>query len=167
MKETRSSLWRQLARCRTGCPLALGALLALTACAVGPRYKRPSVPTQPAFKEDQSWKPATPAQIPDDMIWWSIYADPTLDGLERQVAVSNQNLKAAEAAYRSAQAEIGIDRGSLLPDITATGSKTRSGGSSGFGQAVSTASGTTITSGGGRRTVYSAAAQGTSTLLGA
>jgi NodT family efflux transporter outer membrane factor (OMF) lipoprotein len=123
--------------------------LALTvgACAVGPNYRRPSAPVPPAFKEDQGWKPATPGQIEANKPWWSIYDDPLLDSLEQQVEVSNQTLKADEAAYRAAVEAIAIDRGTLLPSVSATGSFTRSGtGTAGVNQAITTASGT-VTSG--------------------
>ncbi|HEY5020316.1 MAG TPA: hypothetical protein VII17_04800, partial [Steroidobacteraceae bacterium] len=66
------------------------ALMLLAACKVGPNYRRPEAPAASAYKEDQGWTPAAPAQVPNDEAWWSIYNDPVLDGLERQVAVSNQ-----------------------------------------------------------------------------
>ena len=138
--------------------LALCALL-LSGCKVGPNYHRPDAPAAPAYKEDQGWKPAVPAQIPDDEAWWSIYNDPLLDSLERQVVVSNQNLKAAEAAYRSAAAQVGIDRGPLFPNIGVNGVNTRSGGGSGLAQGVTTGSGTTVTATGKSRNIYSAGAQ--------
>ena len=42
--------------------------------------------------------------------------DPVLDGLERQIDISNQNLKAAEAAYRQAEAIVAEARAGVLPD---------------------------------------------------
>jgi len=139
--------------------LSLFALL-LAGCKVGPNYHRPDAPTASAYKEDQGWKPAAPAQIPGDESWWSIYNDPLLDSLERQVVVSNQNLKAAEAAYRSAAAQVGIDWGPLFPSIGLNGVNTRSGGGSGFTQGVTTGSGTTVTTTGkSRDNIYSAGAQ--------
>src|ERR1700691_4901838 len=90
--------------------LPLLALLLLSACKVGPNYHRPDAPVATAYREDQGWKPAVPAQIPDNEPWWSIYNDPVLDALERQVVVSNQTLKASEAAYRAAAEQIAIDR---------------------------------------------------------
>jgi NodT family efflux transporter outer membrane factor (OMF) lipoprotein len=141
---------------------ALAAVLALAACAVGPNYRRPEAPVEPAFKEDQGWKPATPGEIQGDKPWWSIYNDPLLDSLEHQVEVSNQTLKADEAAYRAAVEAIGVDRGSLFPSVTVTGANTRSGSASGVNQAITTASGTTVTTGtggNGRRSIYSAGAQ--------
>jgi len=138
------------------------ALAALAACAVGPNYHRPDAPTAPAYKEDQGWKPATPGEIAPDKPWWSIYDDSLLDNLERQVEVSNQTLKADEAAYRSAVEQIGVDRGTLFPSISANAGATRSGSASGVNQAITTSSGTTVTTGtggNGHRTTYSAGAQ--------
>jgi NodT family efflux transporter outer membrane factor (OMF) lipoprotein len=142
--------------------LACAPLLWLGACAVGPNYHRPAATVVPTFKEDRGWKPATPGEIPSAEPWWSIYDDPVLDGLERQVEVSNQTLQANEAAYRAAVAAIGVDQASFFPAITATASGTRSGSASGLNQAITTASGTAVTTGAGgngRRTTYSVGAQ--------
>jgi NodT family efflux transporter outer membrane factor (OMF) lipoprotein len=141
---------------------AATALLALAACAVGPNYHRPDAPVAPAYKEDQGWKPATPGEIAPDKPWWSIYDDLLLDSLERQVEVSNQTLKADEAAYRSAVEQIGVDRGTLFPSISSNAGATRSGSASGVNQSITTSSGTTVTTGSGgngHRTTYSAGAQ--------
>jgi NodT family efflux transporter outer membrane factor (OMF) lipoprotein len=139
------------------------ALLLLSACKVGPNYRRPEAPAATAYKEDQGWTPATPAQVPEDEAWWTIYDDPVLDGLERQVAVSNQTLLASEAAYRAAQAAVAIDRGPLFPDISVTGTNSRSGGGSGLTQGITTGTGTTVTTvgsnGRSRDNIYSAGAQ--------
>ncbi|HEY2416461.1 MAG TPA: efflux transporter outer membrane subunit [Steroidobacteraceae bacterium] len=138
------------------------ALLLLAACKVGPNYHRPDAPAASAYKEDQGWTPASPAQVPDDETWWAIYNDPVLDGLEKQVAVSNQTLLASEAAYRAAVAAVAIDRGPLFPDISVSGTNTRSGGASGLTQGISTGAGTTVTTvaaNGRSRNIYSAGAQ--------
>jgi len=153
------------ARQRAGArSLAVAATLtlALVACAVGPNYRRPAAPVDTGFKEDQGWKPATPSVIPSNEPWWSIYQDPLLDDLERQVEVSNQTLKADEAAYWSAEAAIGVDRGTLFPSLSLTAGATRSGSANGVNQAITTSSGTTVTTGTGansHHTIYSAGAQ--------
>jgi len=142
--------------------IAVAGALALASCAVGPNYHRPAAAVDSGYKEDQGWKPATPGVIPSDKPWWSIYDDALLDQLERQVEVSNQTLKADEAAYRSAVAAIGVDRGTLFPSLSVTGGATRSGSANGVNQAITTSSGTTVTTGSGansRRTTYSAGAQ--------
>jgi NodT family efflux transporter outer membrane factor (OMF) lipoprotein len=113
----------------------------------------------PAYKEDQGWKPATPGEIQSDKPWWTIYDDPLLDSLEQQVEVSNQTLKADEAAYRSAVQVIGVDRGTLFPSVSVNGGAIRSGSANGVNQAITTSSGTAVTTANGHRTIYSAGAQ--------
>jgi NodT family efflux transporter outer membrane factor (OMF) lipoprotein len=104
-----------------------GALL-LSACAVGPDYHRPATDVPAAYKEAGNWKPASPDDAGNRGSWWSVYNDPVLDGLENQVAVSNQNLKASEAAYRQADAIVQETRASLFPSATLDAGAQRSGG---------------------------------------
>ena len=103
----------------------------LSACAIGPDYKKPDAPVPPAYKELKGWKIGTPKQAASDASWWAIYNDPVLDGLEKQVNISNQNLKAAEAAYREAAATVDVARASFFPTVSVTASGTRSGEGSG------------------------------------
>jgi NodT family efflux transporter outer membrane factor (OMF) lipoprotein len=128
--------------------------LALTACAVGPNYHRPAAAPSPAFKENRGWKPATQAQISDAQ-WWTIYDDPVLSSLEQQVAVSNQNLKAAVASYYAAREAVTITRGSFLPSIGLGAGATRSGGEGSRSGALSGPSGF-VQTGSGTRTLYDA-----------
>ncbi|HEX4112155.1 MAG TPA: efflux transporter outer membrane subunit [Stellaceae bacterium] len=104
---------------------ALGLLAA--SCEVGPDYVRPSAPVPAHYKELQGWKPATPREAGADQPWWAIYRDPVLDGLERQIDISNQNLKAAEAAYRQAQALVAEAASQLYPTAAISGSAQRGG----------------------------------------
>src|ERR1017187_53888 len=135
-------------------PLAIG----LFGCEVGPDYMRPAAPVPADYKEDRGWMPASPQQAAGWETWWAIYNDPILDGLEKQVDVSNQNLKSAEAAYRAARAEVGIERGALLPTISASGSLRQSGG----GSTTGTGTGLPVagSSGGASRTTYQASVSG-------
>ena len=142
--------------------LALVAALALTtsACLVGPNYQRPTTPITPQFKEAQGWVPSQPAAALDKGAWWSVYQDPVLDGLERQVAVSNQNVAQAVAIYRQARQIVKEADATLFPTLVANGQiqDTKSGGAGG-GFATTTAGGTVVSggSGGGSVTTYSAA----------
>ncbi len=113
----------------------------LSGCLVGPNYVRPSVQAPPRFKEAEGWIPAQPADAAPRGDWWAVFNDPVLNDLEQKVVVSNQNLAAAEAAYRQAHALVAEDRAQLFPTISATGSATRSGG--GGGVPVVTGSGST------------------------
>jgi len=119
-------------RARTARRALSAALLALaTGCAVGPNYHRPAAPAAERFKEAEGWKPAEPREAASGSPWWSVYDDATLAGLEQQIDVSNQTLKAAEAAWRQAVALVSQTRAGLLPTVGATASATRSGGPGG------------------------------------
>jgi NodT family efflux transporter outer membrane factor (OMF) lipoprotein len=63
---------------------------------------------------------AAPNDTIDRGAWWSIYRDPTLDRLERQIDVSNQNLKQFDAALRAARAEVREQQSSFFPSLTVT-----------------------------------------------
>jgi len=107
--------------------LALVGATALSGCEVGPNYHRPPVTTPTQFKEAEGWTPAAPADAVDRGDWWSIFGDDQLNALEQKVAVSNQNLAAAEAAYRQAHALVAEDRAALFPTVDLTGSANGSG----------------------------------------
>ncbi|MBV8534026.1 MAG: efflux transporter outer membrane subunit [Alphaproteobacteria bacterium] len=125
----------------------------LAACEVGPDYVRPepASPTPAAFKEvPDGWKVAQPNDAMKRGSWWSVYNDPVLDALERQVVVNNQTVKASEAAFRQASAIIREARAELLPVINASSSVTRSQQGSG-----STANGALVGGAGQAHTRYS------------
>ncbi len=115
---------------------AVALSLLLAACTVGPDYHRPVLDIPTKFKEQDGWKQAEPQVAASGTDWWSIFRDPTLDGLERQVDVSNQNLKASEAAYHQAVAAAQAANSSFFPSAILNGSGTRSqSGGGGFGGA--------------------------------
>ena len=113
----------------------VGALL-LAGCKVGPDYVRPSAPVPTAYKEAVGWQVAKPADAIDPGAWWSIYHDSVLDGLERQIDVSNQNLKAADATFHQAEAIVSQARAGFFPTETVTAAAQRSRGGGGGGSAA-------------------------------
>ncbi len=106
--------------------MTLVAALCLSACSIGPDYVRPTVDTPAAFKEAGDWKPAAPQSPAAGDTWWTAFGDPVLDALQAQVEVSNQNLRAAEAQFRQAQALADAARASGFPTLNATAGATRS-----------------------------------------
>ena len=100
----------------------------LSACAAGPDYQRPTVDTPAAFKELGDWKPAEPREPAADR-WWTAFGDPVLDDLQARLEISNQNLRAAEAAYRQALALADAARAAWFPAINASAGATRSASS--------------------------------------
>jgi NodT family efflux transporter outer membrane factor (OMF) lipoprotein len=101
-------------------------VIALAGCMVGPKYAKPSTPTSPAYKEQppasyqgaQQWQPANPSDRASRGKWWEIFGDPELNGLEEQIATSNQNLKVYDARFREARAAIRFYRASQFPTIS-------------------------------------------------
>jgi NodT family efflux transporter outer membrane factor (OMF) lipoprotein len=91
------------------------------ACTVGPDYKVPSAIVPASYKEAAGWTVAQPSDDIDRGAWWSIYNDPTLDGLEHEVNISNQNLKASEAAYRESLAVVQEGKSGYLPTLSLNG----------------------------------------------
>jgi NodT family efflux transporter outer membrane factor (OMF) lipoprotein len=101
------------------------ATIVLDGCMVGPKYAKPSTPTAPAFKEQNTlsteakdgWRPAQPNDQTLRGNWWEIYDDPQLNALEVQIASANQTLKIAEANYREARTAIRFNRSAEAPAI--------------------------------------------------
>ena len=102
--------------------LVCAATAGLSGCVVGPKYSRPGAQVPGAYKE-QPGAPNTPQSVPEK--WWLVFNDPQLNALEDQIRVSNQNLKASEAAYRQAHALVRIYRADLYPTGTFQPSATR------------------------------------------
>ncbi len=135
--------------------IALVGLFALAACKVGPDYEKPKAAEPATYKEIDGWKVVEPADDADRGEWWAVFADATLDELLRQVEVSNQNLKQAEAAYREARGVLQSAKAGILPAINVNGGVRRTSGAVGTNVGGATV-GAGNTTGGGARTIYNA-----------
>jgi NodT family efflux transporter outer membrane factor (OMF) lipoprotein len=127
------------------------AAVALAGCMVGPNYHRPQMALAPSYKE-QGWSPVKPADLSPRGDWWTVFNDPTLSALEAKVAIDNQTVAGAEAAYRQAEALVREQRAALFPTVDLNGGATRAGSGGGSGGTVITSGGGTsvVTGGGGR-----------------
>ncbi len=103
----------------------------MSACSVGPDYKRPQVEVPADFKEAGPWKPAKLSADFDHGRWWTLYQDPRLDALQAQVEVSNQNIRIAEAQFRQARALVQQARAGYYPNLGASAAESRTQISSG------------------------------------
>ncbi len=108
----------------------LALLLSLAGCTVGPDYVKPTSEVPAAFKEAVGWKPAVPADALPRGKWWQVFGDEGLNALEERVAVSNQNLRLAEAQYRASVALSAQARAGQFPSVGANASSIRSEASS-------------------------------------
>ncbi|MGP8097055.1 MAG: efflux transporter outer membrane subunit [Steroidobacteraceae bacterium] len=110
--------------------LALGALIAsLSACAVGPDFKRPAPPSAtgygnaPAHGETASAESAGGStqrfvagmDIPSQ--WWTLFKSPELNHLVEQALKNNPDVGAAQAALRQAHELYSAQWTSFFPDI--------------------------------------------------
>jgi len=116
--------------------LPLLALVGLTACAVGPNYKRPAVSVPVTYRQTApEAAPATtaPASAPldsskatvaslGDEKWWEVFQDKELQGLIRTALSNNYDVRIAATRVMEAQAQLGITRADQLPSLTAGGS---------------------------------------------
>jgi NodT family efflux transporter outer membrane factor (OMF) lipoprotein len=142
-----------LARTSLRVLLVTAAAAALCACAVGPNYARPPAAAAPAFKEPAhapGWSPAQPADTALKADWWTLFDDPVLNELEARVAVSNQNVAAAEAAYRQAEALVREQKAALFPSLSLNPSGARSGSGGSGGGIISTPGGGVVSTGSGK-----------------
>ncbi|HEY4374741.1 MAG TPA: efflux transporter outer membrane subunit [Burkholderiales bacterium] len=104
--------------------VALLSAALLSACTLGPDYKRPG------FDLPSLWgkKDATPAEdkaakLPEK--WWSVYNDPTLDTLVNEALEHNRDLAAAAARIEQARANLKITDAERYPIVTANGNTNR------------------------------------------
>jgi len=84
-----------MSRAPRSAPLAL--LVLVTACSVGPDYRRPAVDVPVSYKELGTWKVAEPRDELTRGSWWERYGDAKLSELEEQVPAANQDLVQAAA----------------------------------------------------------------------
>ena len=98
----------------------------LSGCLKVPPYQTPKTTVPEAFKETppEGWKSAQPSDGVLRGKWWEIFGDPSLNQLEEQVAISNQNVLQAEANFREAKALVRVQRTGLFPLVTGTPSVT-------------------------------------------
>jgi NodT family efflux transporter outer membrane factor (OMF) lipoprotein len=97
----------------------------IAACAVGPNYHRPKFDAAPAYKEATDWKPSEPGDALSRGPWWEIYQDDTLNQLETRIDISNQNVKAAAAAFDQARALVAQARAGFWPTVGVSGARER------------------------------------------
>ncbi|MDE2580695.1 MAG: efflux transporter outer membrane subunit [Rhodospirillales bacterium] len=109
--------------------LAFAGLALLGGCTVGPNFHRPG------WKAPFSWLvghprpaaavPSTPVVAPVRVAWWSLFDDPILTKLERQVAADNLDVRTATIRLAESRAELGITGAARYPVFNANGTYQR------------------------------------------
>jgi len=122
-----------------------GLALVLSACAVGPDYRRVDAAVGDAYKHASSRQQAAavqtgvnpgwiPANAPGTVLrsdWWQLFNDPVLSELMQALIGANLSIVQAEAQYRQAQAQLQGARSGFFPTVGASSSMSRSGAGSG------------------------------------
>lgn len=92
-------------------------LMLLSACMMGPDYKRPQTPAGDAWR----LAPATAESIAN-LPWWELLKDPELQKLVRAALVENLDLKVAIASVEQFRAQLLIAKYDLIPSVGYRGS---------------------------------------------
>jgi outer membrane protein, multidrug efflux system len=119
---------RALREALYGKPLGLATLLAVTsilsACAVGPDYKRPQTTASAAAPFIGASRAGVNAAADADPQWWHLYDDPVLNGLIADALATNTDLRVAVANLQKARAGLRGARADRLPQTTIDASTT-------------------------------------------
>lgn len=104
------------------------ALAALSACAVGPDFERPSVPLAPGYEiPDASQKDFQEAGQDDISKWWTRFGDPLLSSFIERAFERNFDMAIARASLDSARAALGVSQSGLFPALDGNAAMTESG----------------------------------------
>src|SRR5207245_3548971 len=94
----------------------------LAACALGPRYRRPTVPTPETTRGQRG--PADPASLAD-LPWWAVFRDPALQALVAEAIRGSHDLRAAAARVEQARNQIAVARADMFPQVSYQGEAVR------------------------------------------
>jgi multidrug efflux system outer membrane protein len=88
--------------------------LALAGCAIGPNYKRPSLPVPDRYLADES---RDQARSLADFPWWDVFDDPSLKGLIEEAIRNGFDARLAAARVQEARARFGIVHSEFFPSV--------------------------------------------------
>jgi outer membrane protein, multidrug efflux system len=94
--------------------MAAGVVLALAACSLGPKYKRPDVPPPAQWTGGAPTGAAWPSAD-----WWRAFNSPQLNQLIAEARGANDDLAAAIARVDEADAQAQVAGAALLPSVSA------------------------------------------------
>ena len=99
--------------------LLLMATMIMSACTVGPNYRRPIVQSPTSFRgADEAAQSTAQAASLADLHWWEVFHDPQLQELIRTALKQNYDLRLAVERVNSARAQVGIVRSNEFPIVS-------------------------------------------------
>ena len=110
--------------------LTILACLVITGCTLGPDFERPAATTPDVFSRTaQAQAPSKPVQSRFNPDWWTLFDDPVLNLLEKQLADANLDVAAASARLRQSRAERRVAGAAQYPTLDVAASYERERGS--------------------------------------
>lgn len=120
-------------RINSSLSILLLSVFAWTGCAVGPKYKRPTVDVPVTYRDTSAdataaTEPSSAAAAPQaaaslgDEKWWEVFQDEQLQKLIRTALKNNYDVRIAAARVAEAQAQLGITRADQYPSLGVGGS---------------------------------------------
>ena len=143
-------------------PAMLLAATALSACSMAPKYERPATPVPPSWPVGDAYLRQSEAALPT-VRYSDVFRDARLQQLIVQALANNRDLRVAAANIASTRAQYRIQRGSLFPQIDATGRYSYTDRGSGGAGSQAVGNGGTGTGTGGTGTGTGTGGTGTGT----
>jgi len=100
--------------------IALGLVLALGGCMVGPDYKRPTLDMPKSWRFEEA-----AAKDTANTAWWGQFDDPVLNDLIQIALQENKDAKIAAARVEQFMGQYGTTRAALFPQVGAGASASR------------------------------------------
>lgn len=97
--------------------LPMAAVMTLSACAVGPDYKRPEI-DEPEKRSISAKESQSLADLP----WWNVFKDQVLADLIKTGLDENKDIRIASERVEEAKAQFGFTKADLFPKIDAKAS---------------------------------------------
>jgi len=111
------------------CTLTMISAITLTACVtVGPDYAPPALDVPAAWNQESApSRPETSASATGDISqWWRRLNDPLLSELVEEALLAGPDLRSAQARLRESRARLAVAKSWRYPEVTASGSASRS-----------------------------------------
>ena len=97
----------------------------LAGCMLGPDYQRPTLPLPAQYRDAEPTAPGREAFSLADLQWFELFRDDSLQALVRTALQQNYDVRIAVGRILEAQAQLGITRSFLFPQLDGNGTIAR------------------------------------------
>ena len=106
---------------------AIGCSALIAGCAVGPDFVQPDSNLPEASFQGDKGQHVSDAHLPapTDPLWWRVFRDPILTGLEQQVAAANLDVRTATIRLAESRFQRGVAAAALFPSLNGDAKYTR------------------------------------------